>query len=75
MTTKQAEEGMDMSDDVGTAPTALSIEPLEAELLAVVKAFVAETVEYMTINHLGDPEGQHNVRWARKVIAKAEGQQ
>lgn len=42
------------------------------ELLEVLKAFVAETVDYMTINHLGDPEGQHNVKWARRVIAKAE---
>jgi hypothetical protein len=43
------------------------------ELLEVLKAFVAETVEYATINKLGDPEKQHNVKWARQVIAKAEG--
>jgi len=43
------------------------------DLLEVVKSFVAETVEYMTINNLGDPEIQHNVKWARQVIAKAEG--
>jgi ribosomal protein L29 len=41
------------------------------ELLELVEAFVAETVDYATINKLGDPENQHNVKWARKVIAKA----
>lgn len=41
------------------------------ELLEVLKAFVAETVDYATINKLGDPEKQHNVKWARQVIAKA----
>lgn len=43
------------------------------ELLDVVNAFVAQEVEYMTINNLGDPEKQHNVKWARAVIAKATG--
>lgn len=42
------------------------------ELLEVLKAYVAWEVEYMTINNLGNPENQHNVKWARKVIAKAE---
>ena len=42
------------------------------ELMEVVKAFVAETVDYMMLNNLGDPEQQHNVKWARQVIAKAE---
>lgn len=41
------------------------------ELLEVLKAYVAWEVEYMTINNLGDPEKQHNVKWARSVIAKA----
>lgn len=45
------------------------------DLLEVVKAFVAETVDYATLNNLGDPEQQHNVKWARSVIAKAEGHQ
>ena len=31
-------------------------------------------VEYMTINKLGDPEQQHNIKWARKVMAKARGE-
>ncbi len=39
-----------------------------AALREVVEAFVAETVDYMTRNKLGDPEGQHNVRWARAVL-------
>ena len=43
------------------------------ELLELVKAFVAETVDYATLNKLGDPEKQHNVKWARAVISKAEG--
>lgn len=43
------------------------------EALECLKAFVAETVDYMTRNKLGDPERQHNVRWARAIIAKAEG--
>lgn len=43
------------------------------ELLEVVKAFVAETIDYATLNKLGDAEQQHNVKWARAVIAKIEG--
>jgi hypothetical protein len=43
------------------------------ELLECLKAMVAETVEYATINKLGDAEQQHNVKWARSIIAKAEG--
>lgn len=45
----------------------------DSELLEVVKALVSETVEYATVNKLGDPEKQHNIKWARSVIAKAEG--
>ena len=41
-------------------------------LVEVVKAFIAEQVDYMTRNKLGDPEKQHNVKWARSVLAKAE---
>lgn len=43
------------------------------ELFEVLKAFVAQEVDYMTINNLGDPEKQHNVKWARAVFAKVEG--
>ena len=41
------------------------------ELLEVLEAMVAAECEYMTINNLGDPEQQHNIKWARSVIAKA----
>lgn len=44
------------------------------ELLDLVNAFVQQEVEYMTINNLGDPEKQHNVKWARAVLAKIAGQ-
>ncbi|QIG76670.1 hypothetical protein EVC28_046 [Rhizobium phage RHph_I1_23] len=46
-----------------------------AELIEVVKALVAETIDYATLNKLGDAEQQHNVKWARSVISKAEGRQ
>lgn len=42
-------------------------------LLECLKAFVVGEVAYMTINNLGDPEQQHNVKWARSIIARAEG--
>jgi hypothetical protein len=41
------------------------------ELLEVVRGFVDEKVDYMRINHLGDPERTHMVKWARQIIAKA----
>lgn len=50
---------------------ALTVAAHAGELQAIVKAFVAETVDYMTRNHLGDPEKQHNVKWARSVLAKS----
>lgn len=43
------------------------------DLLEIVQAFVAETVDYATRNNLGDPEQQQNVKWARSVISKIEG--
>jgi len=42
------------------------------EAIDCLKAFVAETIDYMVSNKLGDPEKQHNVRWARSIIAKEE---
>lgn len=39
-----------------------------AELRRVIRAFVDSEVEYMTVNNLGDPEKQHNVKWARRVL-------
>lgn len=41
---------------------------MEAE--GLLGAFVQHEVEYMTVNHLGDPEKQHNVKWARSLLAK-----
>ena len=43
------------------------------ELMDVLKAMVDEIVDYMTLNNLGDPEQKHNIKWARSIIAKAEG--
>ena len=43
---------------------------LAAEALAkTLDAFIAQEVDYMDINNLGDPEQQHNVKWGRKAIA------
>lgn len=39
-----------------------------ALLTDVLEAMIAHEVEYMTINHLGDPEKQHNVIRARAAI-------
>lgn len=47
---------------------------LISELAAVIDALVEETIDYMTINNLGDPEQKHNVKRARAIIAKTEGQ-
>jgi hypothetical protein len=44
-------------------------------LLEALQAMVDEQVEYMTINHLGDPEKQHNIKRARAAIALAQGEQ
>jgi hypothetical protein len=71
MTERDISGNEDRADALGSAVP--SHTPVTRDLLEVVKAFVAETVDYMTINNLGDPEKQHNVKWARSVIAKAEG--
>jgi hypothetical protein len=44
-------------------------EEVIGELQETLQAMVDEQVEYMTINHLGDPEKQHNIRRARVVLA------
>jgi hypothetical protein len=38
------------------------------QLKQLIQAFVEENSEYMEINQLGDPEKQHNIKWARKVL-------
>jgi hypothetical protein len=40
----------------------------------VLDAFITQEVEYMIRNNLGDPEQQHNVIWARAVMARARGE-
>lgn len=42
------------------------------DLLLALKAMTEEWVDYMTINHLGDPWAKHNMKLARAAIAKAE---
>lgn len=46
---------------------AKAVERIE-ELQQVLKAMVDEYCEYNIINNLGDPEKQHNIKWARKFI-------
>lgn len=41
------------------------------ELIKVLTAMVEAEIDYMAINNLGDGEQQHNVKWARRVIARA----
>ncbi len=40
-------------------------------MLEALKAMTEEWVDYMTINHLGDPWAKHNMKLARAAIAKA----
>ena len=40
------------------------------EAISIIKDFVQTEVEYMTVNLLGDPEKQHNVKWARAFFKK-----
>lgn len=37
------------------------------QLRELVRSFVLGEIDYMTRNKLGDPEQQHNVKWARKL--------
>jgi ribosomal protein L29 len=48
-------------------------EEVIGELQETLQAMVNEQVEYMTINHLGDPEKQHNIKRARAVFARLTG--
>ena len=51
-------------------PTMGNVAPLKErikELEQLVSSFVAETIDYANRNNLGDPEKQHNVKWARKL--------
>lgn len=60
-----------------TAPTIraqeLEIQRLKAglgEAVEVLQQMAEEWVDYMTINHLGDPWAKHNMKRARGVLLK-----
>lgn len=56
--------------------TSARVGPMLAAALAMREALemlVEEKVDYMTINHLGDPETQHTVKAARAALAQSEG--
>ena len=38
------------------------------QLRQVLTSFVEDEVEYMMINDLGDPDQQHNIKWARRFL-------
>lgn len=40
------------------------------ELRQLVKSFVKDEIDYMNRNALGDPEQNHNVKWARRLGIK-----
>lgn len=44
------------------------------DMLALLQSFVTYQVDYMTRNHLGDPERQHNIKWARQLFAQIKGE-
>lgn len=44
------------------------------DLLELVQSFVTDQVDYMTRNKLGDPEQQHNIKWARRLFAQIKGE-
>ena len=79
MPTKQVAQDADEALD-RLAQTALGIKAerdrlraVNAELVAALEFMVAQEVDYMTINHLGNPEEQHGVRMARAALSKARG--
>lgn len=43
-------------------------------LVRALEGFIAETVDYMKINNLGDPERQHSVERARAALKLARGE-
>jgi len=42
---------------------------IEVRLRTALQMMVDEKVDYMTINHLGDPEKQHTIKFARAALA------
>lgn len=51
------------------APERQGDEAVARELAETLQSMVDEQVEYMTINNLGDPERQHNIKRARAALA------
>jgi hypothetical protein len=44
-----------------------------ARLREALRAMVEEQCDYMRINHLGDPERQHNIKLARAALGDGNG--
>lgn len=62
-----------LSNNYNIVLSALDRASCHDELLELLQMFVNETVSYMTINSLGDPEKQHAIKNARAAIARATG--
>lgn len=46
-----------------------------SDMRRLLREFVNETVDYMALNNLGDPEKQHNVKWARRVLCDPQSKE
>lgn len=61
------------NDRAGTPPGGAATSDAQADkierLREALQALVDEYVDYQTINNLGDPEKQHNIRLARAALA------
>lgn len=53
-----------------TPPSDDAIAARMRELEGALTELIDETVDYMTINHLGDPEKQHAVKRGREALQK-----
>ena len=67
-----------MADALSEIRVALGLAGVKAQsatemLTAALNALVDEYCEYMRINNLGDPEKQHNIKFARAALSLAEG--
>jgi hypothetical protein len=56
-----------------TAALLVSLADEVVRLREALTAMVDEQVDYMTINKLGDPEKQHNIKLARRALAGEQG--
>ncbi len=55
-----------------TSPIVAGLTADNARLRDALTALVDEYCDYMTINHLGDPEKQHNIKRARAALTEEE---